>query len=84
MVLKTISSGCGVQASPMLFYIIVLFQLTAILQLINFTACHLAVELSCFKTLLHPRTRPQRFSCGQPTGHISFGISLNFASGLLW
>ena len=27
--------------------------------------------------------RPQRFSCVQPTSHISFGISFNFASGLL-
>ena len=27
--------------------------------------------------------RPRRFSCVQPTGHISFWISLNFAGGLL-
>ena len=28
--------------------------------------------------------RPQRFTCVQPTSHISFWIPLNFASGLLW
>ena len=33
-----ISPGCGVRASLMLFYIIMLFPLTSILQLINFIA----------------------------------------------